>query len=238
MIRDAGEPAASESGLLRVEDVVKRFGGVTALDGLTLSLGAGESLGVMGPNGCGKTTLLDVISGFVRPDLGHVWLGGRDITRWPPHRVVRAGIARTFQPPRLPVQMTVEETLEAATLHRRLWRSGRRRTLNQILQITGLTDLRKRDVSTLSPGEIRRVQVGHALATGGRLLLLDEPFASVSAGDAPELLSLLRRLRSDGLSMLLVAHSAALFQALCDRVAVIAAGRVVRVGTPAEVLHA
>ena len=238
MIRDPGGPAASEARLLRVEGVVKRFGGATALNGLMLSLGAGESLGVTGPNGSGKTTLLNVISVVVRPDLGRVWLAGLDITGWPPHLIVRAGVARTCQPSRLPLRLTVEQYVEAATLHRRLGRFRRRRVVNQVLDLTGLTDLRKRDASTLSSGESRRVQVGHALATGGRLLLLDEPFASLSPGDAPEVLSVLRRLRGQGLAILLVAHTATVFQALCDRIAVVEAGRVVRTGSPAEVLRA
>lgn len=238
MIRRAGMPAASEPGLLRVEDVAKRFGGATVLDGLTLSLGAGESLGITGPNGCGKTTLIDVVSGFIRPDRGHVWLAGRDITRWPPHRVVGAGLARTFQQPRLAPRLTVEQTLEAAVLHRRLGSSGRRRVVNQILHTVGLADLRRREGWTLSLGAIRRVQVGCALAAGGRLLLLDEPFASLGPEDAPEVVSALRHLRRDGVSMLIVAHSPTLLQALCDRIAVVEAGRVVQTGSPAEVLRA
>ena len=220
MIRDAGGPAASEARLLRVEGVVKRFGGATALNGLMLSLGAGESLGVTGPNGSGKTTLLNVISGVVRPDLGRVWLAGLDITGWPPHLIVRAGVARTCQPWRLPLRLTVEQYVEAATLHRRLGRFRRRRAVNQVLDLTGLTDLRKRDASTLSSGESRRVQVGHVLDPGHRLQ------------------DFLRRLRGQGLAILLVAHTATVFQALCDRIAVVEAGRVVRTGSPAEVLRA
>jgi len=88
--------------LLNVENLERRFGGATALNGLTLSLSDGESVGVTGPNGCGKTTLVDVVSGFVRPDRGRVWLEGREITSWPPHQIVRAGMARTFQLPAAP----------------------------------------------------------------------------------------------------------------------------------------
>lgn len=238
MIRRAGMPAPSEPGLLRIEGVVKRFGGRTVLDGLALRLGTGESLGVTGPNGCGKTTLIDVICGFLRPDRGHVWFAGREITRWPPHRVVRAGIARTFQQPQLASRLTVEENVEAATLHRSLGGSGRRRLVDQILRTVGLTDVRREEGGTLPAGAIRRVQVGCALATGGRLLCLDEPFASLRADDTPEVVSLLRRLRREGVAMLLVAHNPTLLQALCDRIAMIESGRVVRTGSPAEVLRA
>src|SRR5207253_3154130 len=131
----------------------------------------------------------------VRTRPGPGWLGRAGLPGVPPPPVRRAGVARTCQPPRLPLRLTVEQYVEAATLHRRLGRFRRRRVVNQVLDLTGLTDLRKRDASTLSSGESRRVQVGHALATGGRLLLLDEPLASLSPGDAPEVLSVLRRPR-------------------------------------------
>ncbi len=237
MIAQTGEATASRPGLLRVEDVRKRFDGAPVLNGLTLSLAAGESLGIAGPNGCGKTTLVNVISGFVRPEQGRVWLADTEITRWPPHRVVRAGIARTFQLPRLAFRMTVEQNLEAATLHRNLRGRVRRQVTNQVLSIVGLEPLRAREARTLSLGEIRRVELGRALATGGHVLLLDEPFASLSPGDAPEVLSVLRRLRREGVSMLIIAHSAGVFQTLCDRIAVIEAGRVIRAGRPVEVLR-
>ena len=224
--------------LLRVEDLAKHFDGAAALDGLTLSLAEGESLGITGPPGCGKTTLVDTISGFVRPDRGRVRLADRDITAWPPHRIVRAGVARTFQLPRLAVRLTVEQNLEAATLHRRLGARERARTLSRILEVIGLDDLRRREPRTLPLGEIRRVEGGRALATGARVLLLDEPCAALSPGDIPEVLSVLRRLRGEGMSMIIVAHSYTVFQALCDRVVQLEAGRIVGGGRPSELYHA
>jgi len=228
MTPSGATPPASGTGLLRVEGLVKRFEGTVALDGLTLQLAAGESLGISGSTGSGKSTLVNVIAGCVRPDRGCVWLGDREITRWSPHRVVRAGIARTFQRPRVGFHFTVEQNLQAATLHRRLGGARRRRVVNQILEIVDLAPLREREARTLSLGEIRRVELGRALATGGRVLLLDEPFASLSSEDGPEVLSVLRRLRREGETMLIVAHSAFLFRTLCDRVAVIEGGRIIR----------
>jgi ABC-type branched-subunit amino acid transport system ATPase component len=223
--------------LLSIDGVVKRFGGAAVLNGFTLSLGAGESVGITGPNGSGKTTLVNVVSGFVWPDQGRIRLADRDITRWPPHRIVRAGIARTFQLPRLAFRLTVAENLEAATLHRRLGRRERVQTVGRILAQAGLEALRGREGRTLSQGEIRRVEIGRALATGARVLLLDEPFASLSPGDIPDVLSVLRNLRGAGMSMLVIAHSFALFHALCDRVVIIEAGRTVRTGRPAELFR-
>lgn len=223
----AGWTASAAPPLLRAENVVKRFGGATVLDGFSLSLAVGESVGLTGPNGCGKTTVLDIISGFLRSERGRVWLWNREISRWPTHRVVRAGVARTFQVPHLSFDLTVEENLRAATLHRRVRGPEAQGAVNRILELVGLQDLRTQEVRTLSLGQIRRVEMARALATRPRLMLLDEPFASLSPGDAPEVLSVLRRLRRDRMSMLIVAHSPGLFQAVCDRVVTIEDGRAV-----------
>jgi branched-chain amino acid transport system ATP-binding protein len=220
-------PLTPRARLLSVEGLVKRFGGMVALDGLTLELEAGESVGISGANGCGKTTLVDVVTGFVRPDRGRVWLAGQEITGWPPHRIVGAGIARTFQSPRVGFPFTVEQNLRVATLHRRLGGSRRRQEVDQTLAMVNLANVRDRVTRSLSLGEIRRVELGRALAAGGRVLLLDEPLASLSPGDAAEVLSVLRRLRKEGRTMLIVAHDTLLFQTLCDRVAVIKGGRAI-----------
>jgi ABC-type branched-subunit amino acid transport system ATPase component len=218
---------------LRIQSVVKRFDGAAALNGLTLSLGRGESLGIAGPNGSGKTTLIDVVSGFVRPDCGSTWFAGHEITRWAPYRIVHAGMARTFQHPTLAGRLTVQQHLEAATLHRRLGPHKRRRAVNDVLDALSLGDLRARETGTLSAGEVRRADLGRALASGAHLLLLDEPLASSSDRDAAEMLSALRRLRSEARTMLIVARSALLLQTLCDRVVSMADGRLVGNGPPA-----
>ena len=224
--------------LLRVERVVKRFGGATVLNGISLSLAVGESVGLTGPNGCGKTTLLDVISGFLRPERGRVWLWDRQISRWPPYRIIRAGVARTFQVPHLSLRLTVEENLRAAMLHHRLRARDIRDGVDRILELVGLQDLRGREERTLSLGQVRRVEIARALATRPRLVLLDEPFASLSPADAPEVLSVLRRLRRDRMTMLIVAHSPGLFRAVCDRVVAIEDGQATAGDRPAAAPHA
>ncbi len=114
-MRDASAPA-----LLSIENVGKRFNGLSVLEGLSLTLASGESLGLAGRTGCGKTTLLHIVSGFLRPEEGRVWFRGRDLTGWPPYRIVRTGIARTFHHVTFFAPLTVAETLRAAALHRRL----------------------------------------------------------------------------------------------------------------------
>ncbi len=214
--------------LLRVEDVTKQFGGVKVLRGVTLALAPGESLGLAGPNGSGKTTLVDVISGFLRPDAGRIWFQGEDLTCWPPHRVVRAGIARTFQVPRLAFHMSVDENIRAATLYRRLRREAEGEVVGHVLETVGLASLRAHGVRTLSPGQVRRVELARALAANPRVLLLDEPFASLGPGDIPEIISVLRQLRASGISILVAGSGRALFRVLCDGVALLQDGRIAR----------
>lgn len=235
---DSGPQAPRPSPALAVEELEKRFGGVRVLDDIALMLDPGESLGLTGPNGSGKTTLLDIISGFVRADRGRVRMAGRDVTGWAPHRIVRTGAARTFQAPRLAFRMTVEENVRAATLYRRLTPRAGRETVDGVLASVGLEGAQTREVRDLSPGQIRRVELARALATSPRLLLLDEPFAALGPEDVPEALSALRGIRAAGHSLLIVAHSRAVFEALCTRVVVLEGGRIVRTCAPGDLPRA
>lgn len=235
---DSGPRASLAPPPLAVEGVGKRFGSALVLQDISLILGPGESLGLVGPNGAGKTTLLDIISGFLRPDRGRVWLAGRDVTGWTPHHIVRTGAARTFQAPRLAFRMTVEENVRAATLYRRLTPPAGCETVDGVLASMGLEGARAREVRDLSQGQIRRVELARALATSPRLLLVDEPFTSLGPQDAPEVLAALRGVRAAGLPMLIAAHSRAVFEALCTRVAVLGGGRIVRTCAPGDLPRA
>jgi branched-chain amino acid transport system ATP-binding protein len=222
--------------LLSIENVSKRFGGLSVLENISLTLAHGESLGLAGRTGCGKTTLLLIVSGFLRPDEGRVRLRGQDLTGWPAFRIVQTGIAQTFQHVTLSAPLTVDEAIRAAALHRR----GRARTdaVAFAQEAAGLGTMQARDIGTLSPEELRRVDVARALATGPHVLLVDEPSASLGPGDLPDVLSTLRRVRAGGMSLVIAAHSRALFEVLCDRVAVIQDGRIDHTGSPGDMWDA
>jgi len=212
--------------MLRIEGLVRHFQGIAAIAGVTLVVHGGESLGLAGGNASGKTTLIDIITGFLTPDRGRVWLEAQDVTGWPSHRVVQAGIARTFQTPRVAPRLTVEQHLEAALRHRRLPRRSELREIDRSLELMELEGVRRREAWALPPPQIRRLEIARALTTGPRLLLLDEPFASLGLDELPAIVSVLRRLRAERLTMLVAARLDAPLRALCDRVAVMEAGRV------------
>ena len=218
--------SVSGGGLLRIEGLVRHFQGIAAIAGLTLILDDGESLGLAGGNASGKTTLIDIITGFLMPERGRVWLGAQNVTGWSSHRIVQAGIARTFQTPMVAPRVTVEQHLQAALRHRRLARRIELREIDRSLELMELESVRRREAWTLSPPQMRRLEIARALITGPRVLLLDEPFASLGLDELPAIVSVLRRLRAERLTMLVATRVDALLRALCDRVAIMEAGRV------------
>ena len=224
--------------LLRLAGVGKHFGGVVALDGVDLEVAGGEIASVIGPNGAGKTTLFNLVTGAYTPDTGTIELAGRRIGGLKPHRIVRLGMARTFQNIRLFHSLTVREHLEIA-----LGAAGRRgeskgdgaARLEELLDLLELRDVANRNAAELPYGRQRRVEIGRALATAPKLLLLDEPVAGMSREESSSVADLLRVLRGRGLSVLLIEHDMSFVMNLCDRITVLDFGSVIASAAPAEV---
>jgi len=216
--------------LLSVEHVTRRFGGVVAVDDVSLDVAEGEIVGLIGPNGAGKTTLFNLITRVDRTDAGEIAFDGESLLRTAPHKIVRRGIARTFQNVELFTSMTVLEHVLVGR-HARRGRSAR-----ELLAYVGLSPLAHRPAAELSYGLRKRVELARALAAGPRLLLLDEPAGGLNHEEVGELGELIRNLRKDfELTLLLVEHHMGLVMGAADRVHVLDFGRRIASGTPREV---
>ena len=216
--------------LLSVEHVTRRFGGVVAVDDVSLDVAEGEIVGLIGPNGAGKTTLFNLITRVDRADAGEIAFDGESLLRTAPHKIVRRGIARTFQNVELFTSMTVLEHVLVGR-HARRGRSAR-----ELLAYVGLSSLAHRPAAELSYGLRKRVELARALAAGPRLLLLDEPAGGLNHEEVGELGELIRNLRKDfELTLLLVEHHMGLVMGVADRVHVLDFGRRIASGTPREV---
>jgi branched-chain amino acid transport system ATP-binding protein len=224
--------------LLELDQVSRRFGGLVALDGVSLAVDEGQVAGLIGPNGAGKTTAFNVITRLYRPDSGRVAFGGRELTRTPAHRIIRLGISRTFQNVVLFPRMTVLENVLVGTHSRRSFFAERqaRRDAEDALEYLGLGAFAERPAAGLPFGTLKRIETARALASRPRLLLLDEPAGGLSHEEVEDLKGLIRRIRDDfELTILLVEHHMALVMDLSDRVHVLNFGRKIAEGTPAEV---
>jgi branched-chain amino acid transport system ATP-binding protein len=210
--------------------VSRRFGGIVALEDVSLDANAGEIVGLIGPNGAGKTTVFNLITRVYRPDSGAIRLDGSNLLRMSPHRIVKHGVARTFQNVELFGSMTVLEHVLVGR-HARRGRSAR-----EIIGYVGLSALAHRQARGLPYGVQKRVELARALASGPRLLLLDEPAGGLNHEEVGELATLIRRLRDDfELTILLVEHHMQLVMGIADRVHVLDFGRRIASGAPAEV---
>jgi branched-chain amino acid transport system ATP-binding protein len=224
--------------LLTVENVTRRFGGIVALDNVSLELEEGTIAGLIGPNGAGKTTLFNVITRLYRPDTGRVDFDGRDLLKTRPYRVVRTGVARTFQNIVLFPTMTVAENILVGA-HTRLRPFGERQgqaLAHETLDYLSLAHLKHRPAAGLPFGTLKRIELARALVSRPRLLLLDEPAGGLNHEEVAELGSLIQRLRKDfDLTILIVEHHMALVMSVCERVHVLNFGRKIAEGTPREV---
>jgi branched-chain amino acid transport system ATP-binding protein len=230
--------------LLRIENLVRRFGGIVATDHVSLQVGEGELHAIIGPNGAGKTTLISQLTGHLLPHSGTVYLAGRDITRMPAYRRSALGLARSFQITSLLPDFTAADNVAlAAQAHDghsfHFWRNARterhlRESAQAALDRVGLGGRADVVVSRLSHGEQRELELAVALATKPRLLLLDEPMAGLGATESARMVKLLQELRRE-VSIVLVEHDMDAVFALADRISVLVYGRVIASGTPSEI---
>jgi branched-chain amino acid transport system ATP-binding protein len=241
----------STKQILQVSDLSMRFGGLLAVDGVSLSVSEGEVFAIIGPNGAGKTTVFNCISGFYQPTAGEISLDGASIARRPSHVVAQQGLVRTFQNIRLFKSMTVVENLLVAQHHQvntnLLWgllktgayRRSERDALQRAaywLEYLGLTELANREAGTLSYGLQRRVEIARCMITKPRLLLLDEPAAGLNPQEKQALSQLIDRLRREhGVAVLLIEHDMSLIMGISDRILVMEHGKPIVTGTPSQV---
>jgi branched-chain amino acid transport system ATP-binding protein len=230
--------------ILRVESLAKRFGGLEALAGVSLSVAPGEFRAIIGPNGAGKSTLFNAMTGLLRPDAGRVVFEGREVTGEAPHRLVRRGVARTFQITSVFHDLTALENVQISLLAhaRQAWsvwppaRALHTERARQLLELVGLQNSAKRAAGTLSHGDQKRLELAIALAGEPRLLLLDEPTAGMAAQERLESIRLVHRVaRELGVSCVFTEHDMAVVFAVATRITVMHQGRVLAEGTPAEV---
>jgi len=236
--------------LLETRHLEKRFGGLTALSDVTLSIRRGEIYGLIGPNGAGKTTLFNVLTGLYVPEKGSVLLDGRELARSKPYRVAAAGIARTFQNIRLFANMTALENVMVgrhlrthagvfgAMLRNRATRAEEKAIAERaraLLHYVGVERHSNTIARNLSYGDQRRLEIARALATEPKLLALDEPAAGMNPTERQALGQLVARIRDDGTTVLLIEHDVKLVMGLCDRVAVLDYGKKIAEGLPRDV---
>jgi len=223
---------------LDVSGVEVRFGGVVALRGVDLTVEPDTVTGLIGPNGAGKTTLFNVVTGLQKAQFGSVRLDDQELTGLPPHRRARLGIARTFQRLEVFGSLTVRENILVAAEIRRRWArdgSNPRRVADEVITQVGLGPVSRVRCDTLPTGLARLVEVGRALATRPKVLLLDEPSSGLDEHETEELGELLGRLAERGTAILLVEHDVELVMSVCSRIHVLDFGRILAVGTPAQI---
>jgi branched-chain amino acid transport system ATP-binding protein len=241
---------ATPPTLLEAVDVSKRFGGITALDAVSVSVGEGAAVGLVGPNGAGKTTLFNCLLGLLRPDSGRIRFDGRNLIGLPVYRRARLGLGRTFQRMELFSEMTVREHLLVAERARRgtgrLWKDLLNRgaptaeeeaEADVVLDLVGLTPVADRAIESLTLGHGRLVELGRALMTRPRLLLLDEPSSGLDQAESLALAGVLDTVRRErGTAVLLVEHDLAMVERVVERLYVLDFGRLLASGDRDEVL--
>ena len=230
--------------LLRAEALTKRFGGLAAVNGVSLDLWRDRIHAVIGPNGAGKSTLTNLLSGDIAPSAGKVTLGVQDVTGWPPERISRAGLGRSYQKTNIFLPFSVWENVRLAAqsrtpkfmhwLSRAATQADANERAERAIELSGLQQRQGSIAGTTSHGEQRQLEIAMTLATGPQVLLLDEPLAGMGTAEAERMVALLLRLKKDH-AVMLVEHDMDAVFALADHLTVMVNGQVIASGTPAAI---
>jgi branched-chain amino acid transport system ATP-binding protein len=221
--------------LLRVENVSKHFGGLRAVDAASLSILPGRITALIGPNGAGKTTLFSMVSGFLRPDDGHIFYDGADITGVPPYQLARRGVARTFQIVQPFAGLTVRENILVGAHLRHLGREAAVFAAEHVGRELGLGVMLDRPADTLTIASRKRLELAKALATAPKLLLLDEVLAGLNPSEIRDIVPVIRALCQRGITIVMIEHVMQAVMSLAEYVFVLAEGRMIAEGLPPKV---
>jgi branched-chain amino acid transport system ATP-binding protein len=228
--------SASKTALLQVQGLSKRFGGLKAVNDVSFDLQQGEILGLLGPNGAGKTTAFNLIAGFHRADQGRILFEGRDVLGMAPSDICRAGIARTFQLSRPFGGLSAVENVMVGAFARLESTTKARDLAMELLNFLNLGDRCTADANDLTAFDKRKIELGRALATQPRLLLMDEVVAGATPSEAAEMVTLVRKVRDRGITVLIVEHVMKVIMGLSDRVIVMDQGCLIANGEPQTVV--
>jgi branched-chain amino acid transport system ATP-binding protein len=223
--------------MLQVRTLTKRFGGLVAVDAVDFEVAAGEILGLIGPNGAGKTTLFNLVAGALPPDSGDILFEGRSLAGMSSAGICRRGLARTFQIPQTFASMTVLETIMTGSMLHRRRIDEARAAARDVAGRVGLGARLDLPTPSLTTAEKKRLEVGRALATDPRMLLLDEVLAGLNSSEVGAMLELIRAVRAEGTTVLFVEHNMEAVMDVCDRLVVMDTGRKIADGPPEEVMR-
>ncbi|WAH35767.1 ABC transporter ATP-binding protein [Alicyclobacillus dauci] len=223
--------------IIQIEHLIKRFAGVIALDDVSFAVDEGSIHAVIGPNGSGKTTLFNIISGVYRATAGSVVFDGEPIQGLRPFQIVRRGLSRTFQHPRLFGSMTVIEQLIVALHPSKLWEFDKQseQIAREKLNLVGLEHVADIPAASLPQGQRRLLEIARALCLEPRVLLLDEPHAGLNPVETEQLMVLIRKINQQGITILLVEHEMRVVMTLANKITVLNFGRLLAVGSPQEI---
>jgi branched-chain amino acid transport system ATP-binding protein len=221
--------------MLQVKNLSKRYGGLLANNEISFDLDEGRILGVIGPNGAGKSTLFDLITGYQLPDAGEVRFAGKRLRGLRPDQINRLGIGRTFQKLKPFTDMTVEENVMVGVMQHTPRPAAARLLALETLEFVGLLEMRRHHAQALSTGQRKRLELARAMATKPRLLLMDEVTGGVDQRTLPGLISLVERLKNEGMTLVIIEHNMQVLMSLADDILALHLGRKIAQGAPAAI---